>query len=447
MRQWSTSSSATLVDKYKHYILGLWSVAVIFYFRFKAPIIWQADWSHDDLMNCYRAMTTSWSDMIYYTVCFWEPTPLFRPLGEIFYKIMWQQFGFAALPWRIACGGLMLANAFILGHIARRLSDSLSVGLAATAIASFHSLWGHLYLNTGTIFEILAFTLVYAGFAYYMEFQDPWLTTVILILGLNSKESAVILPVLVVLYEWIWHRRTPWLFCGLAGATCLAFIAGRIYGPQGLSSIGAYQPVYTLGTYINSFRGFFGPLILWKQIPLWLAPILALLPLLLRNRLAVFATALFPLAILPLAFVADRGLEGVYIACAALPLAMSALLLKIEKEDHRLPAAIALFAITALWMPGLKHMDGWDRENQEIRTFHESLKQQFPQLPPKVQIRFISEPFTADYPWASTFATRLLYKDPEILVVSPNNPHTQNAPESADFAALAWQNGKLQRIK
>jgi hypothetical protein len=435
-----------LVNKRKYIILAIWALLVVLYLRYKAPIIWRADWSHDDLMNCYRAMQTPWRTMLIDTLMFWKPSELFRPLGEIFYKLFWEQFGFSPLPWRLAISVLLLANAFILGHLANRLSGSMAVGLAATAIASFHSLWTHLYLNTGTIFEILAYTFVYGALAYYVEFRDPYFTTILLILGLNSKESAIILPVLVVLYEWIWNKRTPWLFCGLAGTVCVAFIFGRIYGPGGLTSIGSYQPVYSIATYMERFRGYFGPLILWKQIPYWALP-LAAAPLLLRNKQAVFSVLLFPLAILPLAFVPDRGLEGVYIACAALPLGLSSALLLIPKEDWRLPGAALLFLTTAFWMPGTYLIDGWDREQNEIRAFHQSLKQLAPTLPQGAQLRFINEPFAEDVPWASTFATRLLYKDPSLLIISPNSPANKDLPAEKDTVVFDWRDNKLYRIK
>lgn len=427
-------------------IFAVWAILVVLYVRFKAPIIWQADWTHDDLMNCYRAMAAPWRQLLTDTLSFWKPTPLFRPVGEIFYKVMWEQFGFSALSWRLASGLLLIGNAFILGHLSNRLSGSMAVGLAATAIASFHSLWSHLYLNTGTIYEILAYTCVYGGLAYYVQFKDPYLTTVILILGLNSKESAIVLPVFVVLYDWIWNKRTPWIFCGLASTVCLAFISGRIYGPGGLSSIGNYQPVYTLGTYLERFRGYFGPLILWQQIPYWALPIAAV-PLSFRNKQATFAVLVFPIAILPLAFVPDRGLEGVYIACAALPLALSSALLLIPKEEWRIAGAALLFIAVGLWMPPALSMDGWDKEQREIRAFHESLKALSPSMPSDAQIRFETEPFNEDVPWASTFATRLLYRDTTLLVVSPNNPHTKSLPREKDYASFGWRDNKLYRIK
>ena len=435
-----------MVNKRQYMLFAIWAIVVIFYVRYKAPVIWQADWTHDDLMNCYRAMETPWRKMLIDTLMFWKPSDLFRPIGEIFYKLMWEQFGFTALPWRLAIGAVLIANAFILGHLANRLSGSMAVGLAATAIASFHSLCLHLYLNTGTVYEIFAYTFVYAGLAYYVQFRDPYLTTVLLILGLNSKESAIVLPVLVVLYEWIWNKRTPWVFCGLAGSVCLAFIFGRVYGPEGLTTIGSYQPVYSLGSYLERFRSYFGPLILWKQIPYWALPIAAL-PLLLRNKQAVYSVLLFPIAILPLAFVPDRGLEGVYIACAALPLALSSTLLLIPKETWRTAGAALLFLVTAFWMPGAYSMEGWNREQHDIRAFHESLKLLSPTMPKGAQVRFINEPFHEDVPWASTFATRLLYNDPSILIISPNNSHTKDLPEEKDFASFGWRDNKLYRIK
>jgi hypothetical protein len=443
MKRWSTSSSVILVDKYKHWIFAGWALLVIAYVRFKAPIIWQAEWSHDDLMNCYRAMEASWQQLAFDTLCFWKPTNLYRPLGEIFYKVLWEQFGFSPLPWRLACGAILIGNAFLLGHLASRLSGSFSVGLAAMAVASFHSLWAHLYLNTGTIYEILAYSFVWGGLAYYVEFHDPYFTAVLLIVGLNAKESVIVLPVFVVLYEWIWRRRTPWVFCGLAGAICLGFIFGRVFGKDGLASIGLYQPSYSADAYFKSFRGYFGPLVLWKQAP----PLLALLPLLLRSRYALFATLVFPIAILPLAFVPDRGLDGVYVACAGLALSLSAVLLLIPKESWRLGGAALVFLGLFVFLPPMRHHDGWDREFHEIRNFRTSLQQLVPSAPPKAQIRFESEPFTDEYPWASTFITRLVYKDTSILPVSKLNAHTRNLDPKDDFAVLEWKVDRLYRIK
>lgn len=430
------------VDRYKHWVLPIWALLVLAYFRYKTPYLWQADWSHDDLMNCYRAMTTTWRDHIEALVMFWKPTPLFRPLGEIYYKLMWEWFGFSAMPWRLSIAGLLVLNAFIVGHIAMRLTGNQMAGLVATVVAVYHPLWLHLYINTGTIFEIAAFTLVYAGFASYIEFRNPLLPCIFLVLGLNTKESAVVLPVLVVLYEWIWHKRMPWVFCGLAGGICAAFIFGRVLSPSGIAAIGDYRPQYDLATYLARFRGYFGALWLVKQMPLWLAVVLSLAPLALRNRMSAFAVMLFPLAILPLGFVLDRGLEGVYIACASQAFVVAAVWMKLRSDEQRLSAVLGLMGLLLLLLPGIWGLPGWDRDLVEIREVRTAMQRELPSVPRYGRVRFVSEPFREDeYPWATTFITRLLYRNPDLAVV--RGGEIQND----DLAVFAWREGKLYRIK
>lgn len=451
MKRWWTSLSGSLATKYRYAVFAVWAVIVIVYVHTKAPVIWQGDWTHDDLMNCYRAFQSTWKQLWIDIVCFWQPTPLFRPVGELFYKVMFDQLGMSAFGWRAVVSVFLIGNAFVLGHVASRLSGSMAVGLAATAIASFHSLWTHLYLNTGTIFEILAFTFVWGGLALYVEFHEkgwvPYATAVILVLGLDSKESAIVLPVFVVLYEWIWNRRTPWVFCGLAALISILFIVGRVYGPNGLSSIGNYQPEYSPGAYAKSFQQYFASLILWRNVPMWAAFAMASLPLFLRTRYGLFAAFVFPVGILPLAFVPARGLDGVYVACASLALAISSLLLLLPKEKWRYAGAAVIFLGMGQWMPGIKSLDGWDREFQAIRRFHEGLKALAPVMPANVQVRFTREPFGPETQWASVFATRLLYRDVTIEVVGEHNPHTKDFSAAKDFAAFEWRDGKLYRLK
>jgi hypothetical protein len=92
-------------------------------------------------------------------------------------------------------------------------------------------------------------------------------------------------------------------------------------------------------------------------------------------------------------------------------------------------------------------MDGWDREQNDIRAFHQSLKQLAPTMPQGAQLRFINEPFVEDVPWASTLATRLLYKDPSLLIISPNSPANKDLPAEKDTAVFDWRDNKLYRIK
>jgi hypothetical protein len=437
--------------KYRLSIFAVWSVAVVIYFFTKCPIVVMGDWTHDDLMNCYRAFETPYPVIFSDLVTFWKPTNLFRPLGELWYKVIFERVGMAAEPWRWIVAVNLLFNAFLLGHLGARLSGSLSFGLAATAVASFHSMWAHLYLNTGTIFEILAYTFVYGTVAFWVEFREKkWClpaTLVLFVLGLNCKESAIVAAVYLFFYEVIWHRKIPWKLCVPLGLISVAFIVGRVNGPGGISSIGQYKPVYTLGTYLERYRGYMAPLVMWKNAPLWGCLLLGLVPLVQRNKMGLFTAAIFPFGILPLAFVPDRGLEGVAIACGALAFTLAGFLLWLPKETWRLGGAVALWVMVGMWMPGLKTIDGWNTEYAEIRTFHESLLKVAPNLPPRVQIRFENEPFRDGNTWASWFVTRLAYRDLTIDVAGATNPHTKDWPRTKDFMVFDWRDGAIVRVR
>jgi hypothetical protein len=331
------------------------------------------------------------------------------------------------------------------------MSRNLYYGLAVMALTAFHPHWTHLYVNTGTIYEVLAFFFVYLGLLVHIELREkPWSPALVLpcfILALNAKESGIVLAPLIVTYELVFHRRIPWLLSALLAASGIAFILGRIYGHEGLSSIGMYKPEYSFSMYLTRFQGYFGQLILAPQAPAWLCVLVCAMPAATRTKEGVFASLVFPLAILPLAFVPERGLEGVYIACAALPLGLSSLVLVFKRDRYQLAAACLLWALAAYLYPPRDGHWGWEQEQADIRAFHTQLKQLVPNMPSKVQIRFVKEPFPPESGWASVFATRLVYRDLTIEVAGENNPHTKNNPTSKDFASFTWQDGKLIRLK
>lgn len=436
-------------------LLLAWAAAALLYFLYKVPQFWEVGWTNDDLMNAYRGMETPYASIAKDLLCFWRPTPLYRPLGELFYKVIFDFSGWNPMPWRYASLLLFLGNSLLVGHVARRVSGSVAAGLAATAVAMYHPHWIYLYFNTGTIFEILAFACVWGGIAVYLEaYEHGWqdrywllaLLGVVYIAGLNAKESAITLPAFLVLYEGVVKRRIPWRLIVLLGSISLAFIAGRVYGPEGLSSVGNYTPSYSVAMYLERFSFYFGHLIVWKSVPLWAAGVFSALPLLLRSGQAVWVACLFPVGILPLAFVPQRGLDGVYIACAALPLCAALLVAAFPKEWLRLLAAALLFLGLYWWMPPILGR-GCERECQEIEAFHRSLLVLAPTMPKGVQIRFQSEPFNQDSEWASTFITRLAYRDPSIVVVAPHNPHTKNRSPEKDFMVFDWRTTMLVTVK
>ena len=95
---YSTTEGRQRFPDFLQTTFGNKAVIVIVYVQTKAPVIWQGDWTHDDLMNCYRAFQSTWKQLWIDIVCFWQPTPLFRPVGELFYKVMFDQLGMTWKP-------------------------------------------------------------------------------------------------------------------------------------------------------------------------------------------------------------------------------------------------------------------------------------------------------------------------------------------------------------
>lgn len=399
----------------------IWPFLLALWLAFRAPTLLQSGWSHDDLMNCYRILDAPWLSILRDMLCFWKPTPLYRPLGEAFYKLLWPMYGFEPLPWRLAILVLLVVNALVLGTIAERLTEQRTAFFAASALMVYHPHWTHLYLNTGTVFEMLAFFMLWSGFALWLRFPTkPYLPLVPLWLGLNAKESTLLLLPLIALYDLIWHRRISWRFQLPALALALPFLAGRLFGPQGLASIGDYQPHYSPAVYWHSLT------VYGRQ---WLSGFLGLAllaPLRDRSRLSLLALLWFPLAILPLAFIEIRGLDSVYIACAALPLLAA---------RH-----LWLCLLLALLQPAQTTAPGWNAESAAIHAFEAQLAQV---KPAGQTIVYKTEPFPPEYPWASTFLTRLHFRDTSIPVIGAHSG--QVCP--GECLTFEWRDGRLYGSK
>jgi len=113
-------------------------------------------------------METPYLRLLSDSICFWLPTQLFRILGELVYKVIFDLFGWNPLPWRFPTLAPVLGNALLFGHVAQCLSGSMIASLLAMSLAAYHPHWVHLYFNAGTILEMLAFTFVWDGMALYL---------------------------------------------------------------------------------------------------------------------------------------------------------------------------------------------------------------------------------------------------------------------------------------
>ena len=91
----------------------------------------------------------------------------YRPVGGLFYRLLYSVFGFDPFPFRVAAFILMGANLLLAYNLLRILADSREAALVATFLLSYNVSFLDLYQSTGTIYDILCLGFFVASFRLY----------------------------------------------------------------------------------------------------------------------------------------------------------------------------------------------------------------------------------------------------------------------------------------
>jgi hypothetical protein len=175
----------------------------------------RARFAADDMMNM---------------VLYWRMKPLrlllnlfmpwrgaYRPIGSLFYLPLLQLFGLNPLPYHAAMLAILLANLYLVYRFARRLGcGELQSGLAALIVA-YHAGLSMLYYSTAFIYDVLCFSFYMSAFLCYarvraqgrlLRGRETALVMGLYLCALNSKEMALTLPMVLLAYEFLYHRPT-----------------------------------------------------------------------------------------------------------------------------------------------------------------------------------------------------------------------------------------------
>ncbi len=179
----------------------------------------RADFTNDDLMNMYGGWRQPLWRHLRDIVLFFDVSPTYRPVGSLFYSLMFDCFGFTAFPFRVACYSLLLANLWLAYALVRRLANSREIALLTVLLHAYHGWFWPLYVNTGTCYDLLCFFFYAGAFLYYLRAREGhsplrwWQIAIwscLYILCLNSKEMAVSLPLVIASYELLSHPPGAW---------------------------------------------------------------------------------------------------------------------------------------------------------------------------------------------------------------------------------------------
>ena len=260
----------------------------------------------------------------------------FRPAGHLFYHSMYRIAGLNFVPYIAAIHGLHLANVFFLWLVLRKLGFDHVASLAGTLFFAFQMAVFDAYWKPMYVFDLLCAAFCLLSLLVYL---NNWLIPSLLafLLAFRAKEVAVMLPVVLALYEFLLHKKR-W-------KRLIPFFAiSLVFGIQALLLNQARHNDYSLR---------FSPTGIWNCMvfyasKLFLVPYVGfavlLFPFLARDRRVRFGVAVFCILLLPMLLLPGRLYSVyLYIPLIGLAIAMAAL------TTGRMAMAIAVFF--AIWLP------------------------------------------------------------------------------------------------
>jgi hypothetical protein len=422
----------------------------------------------DDLMNLYGYWSKPLSALVKGNIFFW--TPYYRPFGGIIYRSLFAIFGFNPYPIYVVFFAAMLLNLWLAYLVLSQIGGSRETGAIATLLYAFHGKLDYLYYNAGSMYDVFCFLFFFLALLIYLRartqgrFLGVWGTLgffACFVCALNSKEMAATLPVVVLLYELIFHSPNfrsaralvRWIFhegrMALVGALCVLIYIPAKLSIEGLASSPAYVPVYSWSRYLED-TGVYLANLLYRSNPsvaLGVTPltplgvgcvfaILAVVALAMRSRPVWFGLLFFVVTLLPVSFVTARLGFVLYLPLAGLALYAAVCLVRVKEvlcspipglaAARPATASVALFLVTALVMAviGVRY---WPRAPDPQRSPYKSTIAEFsrlyPSLPHGAKLLFIRS--AVDYNWDLVFLLRLYYRDDSLFLTLLNGPPEQ----------------------
>jgi hypothetical protein len=416
-----------------------------------------------------------------------------RPMGGLFYIPVYHFAGLNPLPYQAVLLAILLANVYCAYRLVRLLgAGELAAGLVALACC-YHGGIANLYYNAAFVFDALCCCFYLASLIYYLRIRNrgqllgPGQTVAFLAIflcALNSKEMAVSVPVMVLVYEWIYHQPAKWdrssLLAWVRGPARVSLISAaltavdiypKVTGSTTMIAGEAYRPVFTLerlhAFQVNLFQDLFFS---WNWTPGWglIVGTFALLAYLAwrRDDRPVLRFLFWFLLVVPLPI---EFLQGRREACFALPMVGGAVFLavvfvdavewaarflarefKLPPGGQKLLAGVMVAVAVLIWVRDQRHLreeigkdpmtlqgvENWDIIQQlRASPFHPR---------PGSSVAFLDDPF---HSLDMYFMARLWFHDRggTVHVVS-EGPLTPQELAKMDYV-FTFENRKLIRVK
>ena len=172
----------------------------------------------DEMMNLWTYWYLGALQSILGFAKFW--TPYYRPGGAPYYLPLYHFFGLNPFAYRIAQISILVTSIPIVYYLARLLASSRSVAFLAVLVFCYHPYVADVVFIGAFIYDVLCGLFYFSALTYYVHIRERaaflrplqlLLFLALYICALNSKEMAVTLPVIVLIYELLKSPRwTSW---------------------------------------------------------------------------------------------------------------------------------------------------------------------------------------------------------------------------------------------
>ncbi len=238
----------------------------------------------DEMMNLWAYWYVGPVQSLFALAKFW--TPYYRPGGGLYYLPLYHFFGLNPLPYRIVQISILALSIPIAYWLARLLASSRSVAFLGVLAFCYHPYVASVVFVGAFIYDVLCGLFYLAALTYYVHIREKgvclrpsqlMLFLVLYICALNSKEMAVTLPVIVLIYEllktprwtsrnaflsWTWRDAAAAL---IGGGITAVYVYSKITGIGSTRGSEPYRPIYSWHNFVTSNSSFVGELLYAPQ--------------------------------------------------------------------------------------------------------------------------------------------------------------------------------------
>lgn len=187
----------------------LTALAIVILILLTARMFGPAALSSDDFKNLSFAQLISARTMLESNLR--PANNIFRPVGMTVYWILWQVFGLDPFPYRVVAMVIHLLNVALVYSILRFAAGSEFCAALGALLFASQPAFASIFYDFGTIFELLTALWFFLALRIYFSaghtIPGMLLVSLACFLANNSKEMAVTLPAVLLLYELLIGRR------------------------------------------------------------------------------------------------------------------------------------------------------------------------------------------------------------------------------------------------